>query len=131
MAEMFRLKIIAPDRTFYEGEVSMAELTTTEGNIGVYQNHIPMTYIVSPGVIKIHEKDEVKSAALMSGFLEILPDQMTVLAEVVEWPDEIDVNRAAEAKTRAERRLQNQQENVNVARAEMALKRALVRLEIK
>lgn len=131
MADMFKLQIITPDRIFYEEDVSMVELTTTQGDIGVYKNHIPMTYIVAPGIIKMHENNEVKKAALMSGFLEILPDRITVLAEVVEWPDEIDINRAREAKVRAERRLQSGSENINLDRAEMALKRALVRLELR
>lgn len=131
MADVMKLQIITPQERFYEGDVSMVELTTTEGNIGVYPNHIPLTAVVSPGVLKIHEGSEVKEAALMSGFLTILPESVTVMAEVVEWPDEIDFNRAENARVRAERRLSSHDGSLDVLRAEMALKRALVRLELK
>lgn len=131
MAELFQLQVITPDRKFYQGEVQMVELTTTEGQIGVYARHIPLTAVVAPGMLKIHENDGVKQAALMSGFLQIMPDQVTIMAEVVEWPEEIDENRAKEAKARAERRLQSHDAELDTARAELALKRALVRLEAR
>ena len=131
MAEVFRLQVITPDQTFYEGEASMVELTTTEGDIGIYKGHIPLTAIVSPGVLHIHEEGQVREAALMSGFIEVLPDQVIIMAEVVEWPEEIDVKRAEEARIRAERRLQSHSAEVDVVRAELALKRALVRLEMR
>lgn len=131
MADVMKLQIVTPEEKFYEGEVTMAELTTTEGDIGIYPSHIPLTAVVAPGVLKIHEAGEVKEAALMSGFITILPDTVTIMAEVIEWPDEIDFKRAEEAKARAERRLSSPDSNLDVLRAEMALKRALVRLEMR
>ena len=108
MADLFKLHVITPERRFYDGEAYMVELSTTEGDIGVYRNHIPLTAIVAPGVLKIHEEGGVKEAALMSGFIEILPERITIMAEVAEWPDEIDGNRAEEARIRAERRLKEE-----------------------
>jgi len=126
----FNVKIIAPDRLFYEGDADMIELTTTEGQIGVYKGHIPLTAVIAPGVVRVYESEgEVKTAALHSGFVEILQDSVTILAEIVEWPDEIDVNRAEEAKVRAERRIAEKSTETNLARAELALKRAVVRIE--
>ena len=130
MADLFKLQIITPEREFYEGEASMVELTTTEGEIGVYREHIPMTAIVAPGVLKIHEAGGIKEAALMSGFLEILPEKIVIMAEVAEWPEEIDLNRAQEAKVRAERRLKEQSGEIDIVRAETALKKALVRISL-
>ena len=130
MADGMKLKVVTPTGGFYDGEVSMVELTTTEGEIGIYPNHIPLTAVVAPGVLKIHEDGGEKEAALMSGFITILPEQVTVMAEVVEWPDEIDLNRAKEAAQRAERRLQAHDPKINMSRAELALKRALVRQEL-
>ena len=109
----------------------MVELTTTEGDIGVYRNHIPLTAIVAPGVLKIHEEGEVKEAALISGFIEILPERITIMAEVAEWPVEIDANRAEEARIRAERRLKEESGEIDTMRAELALRRALVRLSLR
>ena len=131
MADFFKLHVITPERRFYDGEASMVELTTTEGQIGVYANHIPLTAIISPGVLKIHEEGEVKEAALISGFIEILPERITIMAEVAEWPDEIDANRAEEARIRAERRLKEESGEIDTMRAELALRRALVRLSLR
>lgn len=128
---LFTLQIISPDRIFYEGEASFVEMVTSEGEIGVYKNHIPMTNILVPGIVKIHENGEVKEAAVHAGFVEILPDKIIVMAEVAEWPDEIDINRANEARKRAERRLNGSGGEINVARAEAALKRSLTRIELK
>ena len=122
----FRLKIIAPERIFYEDDVPFVEFRTTEGEIGVYPGHIPRTSIIAPGVVRIHTTDgEIKEAALLEGFSEILPNEVVILAEAVEWPDEINANRAKEAQIRAERRLQSQDGDMD--RAELALKRAIVR----
>ena len=134
MAEInaFKLKVISPDRIFYEGEAIMLELNTMDGIVGIYKNHMPMTYIIEPGVMTITESEESKKeAALHAGFIQILPDEITVLAEVVEWPDEIDENRAKEAQIRAERRLSEKEAGLNTVRAEMALRRALTRQEVK
>ena len=126
--KLFKLKIISPDRVFFEGDVEMFELSTSEGEIGVYAEHVPLTGIVIPCVAKIHQNGEVRKAAIHSGFVEILKDSVTVLAEIAEWPSEIDINRANEAKIRAERRISSGDPNINQLRAEMALKRSLARL---
>lgn len=131
MAEEMKLKVITPDKRFYDGDVTMVELTTTEGNIGIYPNHIPLTAVVAPGVLKIHEGTELKEASLISGFITIMPDVVTIMAEIAEWPDEIDFKRAEEARVRAERRLAEHNPELDTLRAEMALKRALVRLGLK
>ena len=128
----FKLRVISPDRIFYEGEAIMLELNTLDGLVGIYKNHMPMTYIIEPGVMRITESEEsVKEAALHSGFIQILQEEITVLAEAVEWPDEIDENRAKEAQIRAERRLEMKEANLNAQRAELALRRALTRQEVK
>ncbi len=129
--KLFRLEVIAPDRIFYSGDVEMAEYNTVEGEVGVYAAHIPMTQILAPGELIITESEDAKKvAALHSGFVEITGDKLTILAEAVEWPDEIDKNRAEEAKIRAERMLTSTTGNVDIVRAELALKRALLRLSM-
>ena len=127
---LFKLKIISPERTFYEGEVTMFECRTTEGEIGILKNHIPLTAVLAPGVARIMEPDkENAKAALISGFIEILQDEVTVLAEIAEWPDDFDVKRAEEAKIRAQRRLQEKATGTNLARATLALQRSIARIE--
>ena len=125
----FILKIITPDRVFYEEEVSMVEFNTVEGEVGIYRNHIPMTMIIAPGILTITRGDEVLEAALHAGFTEVLPDKVTILAEIIEWPSEIDVMRAEEAKHRAEERIREHAPGTDLNRAELALKRAVARIE--
>lgn len=125
----FHLKIITPDRIFFEDEVTMVEFNTTEGEIGVYKDHVPMTVIVSPGILTITNDEGVKNAALHAGFVEILQDSVTILAEIVEWPEEIDLERAEAARERAEARIQSRTPETDIARAETALQRAVVRIE--
>ena len=100
MAEnnLFTLKIITPDRIFYEDQVSMVEFNTTEGEVGVYKRHVPTTVIISPGILTITEEEGTKEAALHAGFAEILQEEVVIMAEIIEWPDEIDVSRAEAAR---------------------------------
>ena len=79
----FSLEIISPERTFYKGEASFVELTTSEGEVGIYKNHVPMTNVIVPGIVTIHEADGIKEAAVHSGFMVILQDSIKIMAEVI------------------------------------------------
>ncbi len=122
------LKIIAPDRVFYDGEADFVEFTTANGDIGVYPGHVAQTEVIYPGVLTIHNGSEVKEAALHSGFVEILPDSITIVAEAVEWPEEIDFNRAEQARIRAERKIKDAASDET--KAELALKRSVLRISM-
>lgn len=124
----FKLKIITPERVFYEDEVNMVELNTTEGEVGIYKQHVPTTVIIKPGILTITESEKTKHAALHAGFAEIQKEQVTILAEVIEWPEEIDRKRAQDAKERAEERLRTKTPETDVLRAETALQRAIARI---
>ena len=126
----FTLQIISPTRIFFDEEVDMVEMRTTEGEIGVLAGHIPLTTILEPGVLRIKTDGNVREAALHDGFVQIQKDKVTVLAESCEWPDEIDVHRAEEAKLRAERRIGSGEKQVDMVRAELALKKALTRINL-
>lgn len=126
----FTLRIITPDRVFFEEPVEMVEFNTTEGEIGIYPAHVPTTVIVAPGILTITQEGGQREAALHSGFAEILQDGVTILAEVIEWPEEIDKARAEAAKERAEKLLASRTPETDVARAETALRRAIARIEV-
>ena len=126
----FRLQIITPDRIFFDKEAYMVEFNTTEGEIGVYANHIPLTCIIKPGILTIRMDGEEKEAARHSGFAEILPDKVTILAEVIEWPEEIDLHRAEAAMERAKERIAHRSSVTDIARAETALMRAMARITL-
>ncbi len=89
MAEVSRLEleIITPEEVFLKTQASMVEFNTTEGEIGIYPGHIPLTVIVAPGVLRIHEGNEVRQAELVSGFAEILQEKVTILAEEISWKE--------------------------------------------
>ena len=89
MAEnMFELKIIEPDGNFFEGEANFLEFTSVEGRMGVYKNHIPLTTILKPCTMNIHMGTDIKKAEIAGGFVEILKDRITVLAEGATWKEE-------------------------------------------
>ncbi len=127
---LFDVKIITPEREFYSGRVSMLEFNTTEGEIGIYKNHIPLTTVIAPGIATMTEENDVKTAAIHAGFAEILGDKVTILAEIAEWPPEIDVQRAKAAEDRARERIENKTDGQDLLRAEIALKKSLVRQDI-
>lgn len=127
---LFTLKVITPDRVFYKGEVSMVEFNTTEGEIGVLKKHVPTTVIISPGILTITEAEGTKEAALHAGFAEILQDEVVILAEIIEWPEEIDQERAERARERAEERLHSKTPETDILRAETALQRAMARIHV-
>lgn len=129
MAEKFKLSIITPDTSFYEGEAEFLEFTSTEGQMGVYAQHIPLTTILEPCVMTIHNDGEKKKAAILGGFIEILKEKVTVLAENAQWPEEIDLDRAKASYERAKERLAAKQEGIDLKRAEASLKRAVARIE--
>lgn len=108
----------------------MVELNTTEGEMGIYPRHIPMTCIIAPGILTITEDGALKNAALHSGFIQILPEKVTILAEAAEWPDEIDLDRAEAARGRAEERIKTRDSKTDIARAETALQRAIARINV-
>lgn len=130
MADIFKIEIITPDRIFYEGEADFVEFSTTSGEIGVYANHIPMTTVLASGPVTIHRGEEETVAAVHAGFAEILGDKVTFLAEIAEWPDEIDVTRAKAARDRAEERIANREADIDIMRAEFALRKALTRIDV-
>lgn len=127
-----RLQVITPKRVVFDGECTMIEYNTTEGYVGVFPGHVAMTQILAPGKLTIYEENKEMPiiAAAMSGIATIMPDTITILAEVLELKDEIDVERAKASKERAEKRLEDKLEGLDLNRSVMSLKRANVRLDV-
>ncbi len=126
------LKIITPERNMFDGEVDMVIMRTTSGDVGILHGHQPLVTVLDYGVLTLkNEGEEDKKAALLGGFAEVNENGMSILTDAAEWSEEIDVVRARKAKERAEARLKNIDSNVDVMRAELALKRALVRIGLK
>jgi F-type H+-transporting ATPase subunit epsilon len=131
MADTIKLNIITPERKAYEGEV--IELTTENdiGRLEILPNHVPMVTSIVPTVTTFTTVDGKKLKLFTStGVLKIEKNELDLLSEDVEWPQEIDVKRAEEAKKKAEQLL-SEKENIDYKRAELKLKRALARLRTK
>ncbi|MFI3208081.1 MAG: ATP synthase F1 subunit epsilon [Eubacteriales bacterium] len=126
--ETFEVEIITPDEVFYEASIDFIEFTTVEGEVGIYKNHIPMTTILEPCVMRLYHAGEMQKCAILGGFVEIQKEKITVLAEDAQWPNAIDLPRAQEAAKRAQERLANKVPEMDVMRAEVSLKRAVARI---
>ncbi|MBU5676600.1 F0F1 ATP synthase subunit epsilon [Alkaliphilus sp. MSJ-5] len=130
MASTFRLQIVTPSRMFYDDEVEMTIVRTIEGDVGIMRNHMLMVAPLKIGKIRIKKDGQFKEAAISEGFIQIESDYTRIITDSAEWPDEIDVKRAEEAKERAERRLAASKSDIDKVRAEIALKKALNRLDV-
>ena len=134
MADLeYQLTIITPERVMYRHPVERIIFQSTEGELAVLKGHIPLTAIIASSVFHITLAGEGDAReltmAVHEGFVEIQPDAVTILTESAEWPEEIDVARAEEARDRARNRLKEPYEGLDIKRAEYALKRSLIRLE--
>ncbi len=127
-----RLQIISPKGVVFDGECTMLEYNTTEGFVGILPGHVAMTQVLAPGRLTVYEENKEKPmyAAVMSGVSTIMPDVVTLLTEVIELKDNIDVERAKEAKKRAEKRISENIEGTDLERAKRSLKRAEARIEV-
>ena len=83
--KLFELEIITPDQVFYQGQARMVELTTSEGEMGVYKDHVPLTAIVRPGKATITEQTNQKEVSLQEGLILILKEKVTILTEKAWW----------------------------------------------
>ncbi|KJS12068.1 MAG: ATP synthase F0F1 subunit epsilon [Peptococcaceae bacterium BRH_c8a] len=124
-----RLEIVTPVRKVYTEDVRMVVLPGSEGEFGVLPDHAALVSALKIGVIRVHHEGKVTKIAVSGGFVEVRDSKVTVLANSAERQDQIDVDRATAAKERAEQRLATQGADIDVIRAEMALKRAMNRLK--
>ncbi len=131
MARKFKVSVLAPDRVFFDGETELMILTGTEGMFGVMYDRQPSVVPLAIGSIKLKNDDGTYSvAASGSGLFTMRDSEATVLIDSAEWIDEIDLDRAAEAKKRAEERLSKSNEGIDFIRAEAALRRAINRIKL-
>jgi F-type H+-transporting ATPase subunit epsilon len=130
MDESFRLRIVTPYREVMMEDVGEAQVPGKEGYLGILPGHAPLISELKVGELSYRRGRESSHLAVSGGFVEVLPDQVTILAETAEKSDEIDVARAQSAKDRAEKRLRSPDPEMDVNRAAVALERALIRLQV-
>lgn len=122
------LQVVTPERAVIHEEVDEVLLPGSQGYLGVLPGHTPLLTSLKIGEIKYRKGTKTSFLAVFWGFVEILPDKVTVLAELAERPDEIDVASAQEAKSRAEKMLREPENDYKKALA--ALEQALVRIQV-
>ena len=124
------LEIVTPERAFFSGEVDRVIVRGIEGDMAVLKNRAPIITPLAIGKIRILIDGEERVAAAVNGYISVEKDKTTIITDCAEWPGEIDVKRAEEAKLRAEKRLRERPEGLDIDRAELALRRALNRLDV-
>ena len=129
-AKRLRLHIATPERDFYDGDVESVTLVSTDGELGVLAGHMPTVVALNAAPVRFKEGGSWREAALTGGFAEIENDGVTILSDTAEWPEEIELNRAVEARRRAEERIQARNNEVEYMRSMVALQRALTRIAV-
>lgn len=130
MDNTFLLRIVTPDREVVRDDAEEAQIPGREGYLGVLPGHAPLISELKIGEITYRKGGKLQRLAVSWGFLEVLPEQVTVLAETAERAEEINVDRARAAKERAEQRLKSPDPECDLKRANVALERALIRLQV-
>jgi F-type H+-transporting ATPase subunit epsilon len=123
------LQIVTPDRMLVQEQVDEVEIPGVDGYFGVLPGHTPLLAALSVGELWYRKGQDRTYLAIAYGFAEVLPDRVTILAQLAERAEDIDVGRAESARTRAAQRL-DQKSDVDYERARTALAKSMTRLQV-
>jgi F-type H+-transporting ATPase subunit epsilon len=124
------LEIVTPERSIASEQVDEVQLPGSEGYFGVLPGHAPLLATLQVGELWYRIGQDKHYLAVAFGFAEVLPDRVTVLAQIAERPEDIDVPRAEAAKKRAEERVARPQVEIDFERARIAMMKSLIRLQV-
>ncbi len=124
------LDIVTPDRSILHEQVDEVEIPGAEGYFGVLPGHTPLLATLKVGELWYRKGSERYFLSLAFGFAEVLPDRVTILAQIAEKAEEIDIERAEEEKKRAQEALARASVDVDLERARASMLKALVRLQV-
>lgn len=125
------LEIVTPEREVVREHVEAVELPARGGALGVLPGHAPLVTELGMGALSYRQRGNTHFLAVIHGYAEVLPDRVIVLAEIAERAEEIDVDRARQARDRAQQRMEKRGEpDFDWDRATFALERALIRLQV-
>ena len=124
------LEIVTPDQSLVREEVHEVQLPGSEGYLGVLPGHTPLLATLTVGELWYRVGQEKHFLAIASGFGEVLPDRVIVLAQIAERAQDIDLSRAEAARKRAEERLAAKVANIDIERARIALLKSLIRVQV-
>jgi F-type H+-transporting ATPase subunit epsilon len=125
-----QLEIVSADRRLVNETVDEVEIPGADGYFGVLPGHTPLLAVLQVGELWYRQGQEIHYLAVAHGFAEVQPDRVTILAEVAERADEIDLARAEAARRRAEERLASPAVHLDAERARIALLKSLIRLQV-
>jgi len=127
---IIQLRIVSADRSLVDEKVDEVEIPGADGYFGVLPGHTQLLALLGAGELWYRQGQEKHFLLIAFGFAEVQPDQVTILAEVAERPDEIDVSRAEAARRRAEERLAKPVIDMDAERARISLLKSLIRLQV-
>jgi len=125
-----RFEIVTAERVIYSDDVDVVIAPGIEGQLGILPNHAPLLTMLQPGELVVRKEGEETAIFVSGGFLEVMQNRVTVLADTAERAEEIDIERAEEAKRRAEEMLKLRPPDIDIALADVALRRALIRIKV-
>ncbi len=130
MANTFRLQIITPERVFLDEDVEMLTLKATDGEIGIAAGHAPMLVSTQEGEVRIKREGQWREAAASDGTATVTPEQVLLMLQTVEWPEEIDEKRARQDEEWAMEAMRQKGSLQEYILAKSMLSRAMVRLRV-
>ena len=130
MADKLTLEVITPEKVALREVVDEIVVPGANGELGILPEHAPLISQLKTGLLNYRRGAEKKQLHVSGGFIEVLPDKVSVLADVAEKPEEIDLARAHRAREEAERTINSRVEGVDFQSAELKLERALVRIQL-
>jgi len=125
-----QLQIVSADRLLVNEQVDEVQIPGADGYLGILPGHTPLLATLQVGTLWYRQGQEKHFLAIAFGFAEVQPDRVTILAQIAEKADEIDVARAEAAKKRAEERLSKPATDMDFERARIAMLKALIRLQV-
>jgi len=130
MADKIQLEIVTPEKIALREAVDEATLPGLDGELGILPEHTPLISQLKTGILSYRQGADRKQLHVSGGFVEVLSDRISVLSDVAERPEEIDVERALRAKDRAEKRLASRGDEIGSDRADLKLQRAMIRIQL-
>ena len=128
--DKLHLEVIQPSKIRISSDFDHIIVPGIDGDFGIDINHTPFITKIRSGILQLYQGNKIEKYAIHDGFVTVENNMIKIICEVVEKTNEINVKRAASSKERAEKRLKSSADNIDFRRAEVSLKRALVRLEL-
>ncbi len=130
MADKLNLEVITPEKLSVREQVDEVVAPGLNGELGILPDHTPLISQLKTGILTFRQGSQSRRMHVSGGFIEVASDRVSVLSDVAEVPEEIDVERAQRSKERAERRLASRGDDVDFQRAELKLQRAMIRIQL-